>query len=136
MRLSGYEMLLRLIFSLVVSVFAMAVAAEDNLPQGLVRMLVQDSPLAGSQFHALNSVWEQIQVGDGLSLEREPENPHDSNAIRVLWQGHHLGYVPRKENRMLAAAMDAKESVDARVTRLVAHRNPWLRLRFAVFVRL
>ena len=30
------------------------------------------------------------------TLEEEPDNPHDANAIKVLaTDGHHLGYVPR-----------------------------------------
>jgi hypothetical protein len=47
-----------------------------------------------------------MQVGDHLDLIREPDNRHDRNAIRVEWRGHKLGYVPRAENRAVAAAMD------------------------------
>ena len=60
-----------------------------------VKVLVQSSPLAGSQYYALSSVWGDIRPGDKLLLKREPENRHDANAIRVEWQGHQLGYVPR-----------------------------------------
>src|SRR5689334_23732236 len=34
-----------------------------------------------------------------LDLVREPENPHDANAVRVEWRGRKLGYVPRRDNR-------------------------------------
>lgn len=101
-----------------------------------VLMLVQNSPLAGSQYHALESLYERVRVGDKLTLVREPENPHDPNAVRVEWQGELLGYVPRRENRAVAKAMDTGETLSARITALQKHDNPWLRLRFAVFLRL
>ncbi|UCV18516.1 HIRAN domain-containing protein [Ferribacterium limneticum] len=101
-----------------------------------VRMLVQNSPLAGSQFYALETFWSEIKVGDALALIREPDNKHDRNAIRVEWQGHQLGYVPRAQNRAVAAAMDAGDRLSARVSSLSDNKNPWQRLAFEVFVEL
>ena len=39
-----------------------------------VRLLVQNSPLAGSQYYAVSAVWTEIRVGDALALIREPDN--------------------------------------------------------------
>lgn len=101
-----------------------------------VRMLVQNSPLAGSQFYAMEIFWSEIKVGDALTLIREPDNKHDRNAIRVEWKGHQLGYVPRAQNRAVAAAMDAGDRLTARVSSLSDNKNPWQRLAFEVFVEL
>jgi HIRAN domain len=99
---------------------------------GQATLLIQSSPLAGSQFHALPDVVGQIRVGDLLTLQREPTNPHDANAIRVLWQGHMLGYVPRRENKAIARAMDRGQSLLARVVALRPDESPWRRLRFEI----
>ena len=72
-----------------------------------IRILVQSSPLAGFQYYAARELWQDMQVGDRLTLVREPDNPHDANAVRVEWRGQKLGYLPRAENRAVAAAMDA-----------------------------
>ncbi|MDP3540770.1 MAG: HIRAN domain-containing protein [Azonexus sp.] len=101
-----------------------------------VRVLVQNSPLAGSQYYALGEFWQQIKLGDALELIREPDNKHDRNAIRVEWQGHKLGYVPRAENRAVASAMDAGDKLSARVSSLSDNKNPWRRVAFEVFVEL
>ncbi len=105
-------------------------------PEEQVHVLVQSSPLAGSQYYALSSVWGEIRAGDKLLLTREPDNRHDAYAIRVEWNGRQIGYVPRAENRALAAAMDRGEQVEARVARLRKHRNPWQRVEFEVYLRL
>ena len=119
-------------FPLTISLLlALAVARANE-----VQVLVQSSPLAGSQYYALSSAWSEIRPGDKLLLKREPDNRHDANAIRVEWNGHQLGYVPRTENRALAAAMDRGERVEARVAKLKKHRNPWQRVEFEVYVLL
>ena len=101
-----------------------------------IRILVQNSPLAGSQYYAVSKVWNDIQVGDLLTLIREADNRHDRNAIRVEWNGQKLGYVPRAENRAAAQALDAGEKLEARVTRLRNAPDPWLRVEFAVYLPL
>jgi hypothetical protein len=97
-----------------------------------VRILVQSSPLAGFQFHAGARIWEQLRVGDALALTREADNAHDSNAVRVDWQGIKLGYLPRSENRAVAAAMDGGARVEGRVAALKQARDPWQRIRIDV----
>ncbi|MCF8152115.1 MAG: HIRAN domain-containing protein [Burkholderiaceae bacterium] len=99
-----------------------------------VRILVQSSALAGFRYYAGETLWQEMREGDRLSLVREADNPHDANAVRIEWRGQKLGYLPRAENRAVAAAMDAGEPVDARIARLRQHKNPWQRVLIEVFV--
>ena len=101
-----------------------------------IRILVQSSPLAGSQYYAVAEVWHLIRPGDRLTLEREPGNRHDRNAVRVDWNGQQIGYVPRAENRAVARALDAGEMLEARVARLRDDPNPWRRVEIEVYLRL
>jgi hypothetical protein len=97
-------------------------------------ILLQDSPLAGFQYHAGKMLWPQMQVGDVLTLIREPDNPHDAKAVRVEWQGHKIGYVPRLENTDVARFMDGGQALVARITRLAEVRDPWSRVRFEILI--
>jgi hypothetical protein len=99
-----------------------------------VKLLVQSSPLAGFRYAEASQVWSELRIGDPLELVREPDNPHDRNAVRVDWRGRKLGYVPRAENEALAWAMDRGERVTARISRLQEHRNPRLRIEVEVLV--
>ncbi|MFH1604026.1 MAG: HIRAN domain-containing protein [Pseudomonadota bacterium] len=99
-----------------------------------VRLLVQSSPLAGFNYHQAPEVWQRMRVGDALQLAREPDNVHDGRAIRVEWQGHKLGYVPRTQNATLSWAMDRGENLHARVSRLRPHRNPRQRIEIEVYI--
>lgn len=105
-------------------------------PAQTVRVLVQSSPLAGFQYYGGKILWDEMREGDRLALVREPDNPHDANAVRVEWRGTKLGYLPRAENRDVARAMDRGTPVSGRIGRLVAHPNPWKRLHVDVLVGL
>ncbi len=101
-----------------------------------VQMLVQSLPLAGFQYHEGKQPWDEMKIGDELTLVRKPANPYDPNAVRVEWRGHKLGYVPRRENRTVARHMDRGGHVEARISKLREHRNPRQRIEFEVFVKL
>ena len=121
---------MRLLLTISLALWLSAAQAES------IRVLVQNSPLAGSQYYALGEFWREMKVGDGLDLVREPDNRHDRNAIRVEWRGHKLGYVPRAQNRAVAAAIDAGDRLTARVSSLSDNKNPWQRVAFEVFIEL
>ena len=100
------------------------------------RIIVQQSPLAGFQYYEGRDLWNMMRVGDNLLLQREPQNTHDSNAVRVLWRNEMLGYIPRRENSDVARQMDRGAPVKARIVQLKEARNPWQRIEFEVYVEL
>ncbi|HJX57593.1 MAG TPA: HIRAN domain-containing protein, partial [Thiobacillus sp.] len=110
--------------------------AQPLCAQVAVHILLQDSPLAGFQYHAGKALWPQMRVGDALTLIREPDNPHDARAVRVEWRGHKIGYVPRRENADVARLMDDGQTLVARIVRLAEVRDPWSRVRFEILIPL
>lgn len=102
---------------------AIALDAVAQTPEISVRILVQDSPLAGFQYYEGKDLWRDMKPGDALTLVREADNPHDVNAIRLEWKGRKLGYVPRRDNGDLARQMDRGMTAEARITALKARRN-------------
>jgi hypothetical protein len=108
--------------------------AQPLHAQIAAHILLQDSPLAGFQYHAGKQLWSQMQVGDGLTLIREPDNPYDAKAVRIEWQGHKIGYVPRRDNADAARFMDSGQMLEARISRLAEGRDPWSRVRFEILI--
>jgi len=100
-----------------------------------LHIVVQNSPLAGFQYYDGKAIWDGMKVGDVLTLRREPANPHDDKAVRIEWQGHMLGYVPRRENADLARQMDHGAAAEARITELRRHAGRH-RVSYEIFVTL
>lgn len=104
------------------------VVAEDR------SVLIQESPVAGFQFHNGDTVWSSLSVGAPLALMREPNNSHDSNAVAVYYQNHKLGYVPQAENSAIAQMLDRGERLKATIIKLSDGEDPWERIRFNVSI--
>jgi HIRAN domain-containing protein len=110
---------------------AVSVRAADT-----AEILVQVSLTAGLRYHDAKAVWDELQVGDRLALVREPDNPYDANAVRVEWNGHKLGYIPRTENQAVARQIDRGNPLQARITKLTYYRNHRRKLELEVFLPL
>lgn len=118
----------RLFGSLGVAVASPVVVAGNR------SVLIQESPVAGFQFHRGDAVWPSMTVGAPLELVREPSNSHDSSAVAVYFQKNKLGYVPRGANSAIAQMLDRGEKLSATISRLTIDEDPWQRVRFSVFL--
>jgi len=54
-----------------------------------------------------------------LQLEREPRNPYDEFAIKVLYQGEHIGYIERGQAAFISPQIDAGQKYQCTVNDLV-----------------
>lgn len=90
------------------------------------------APVAGYQFHAGPRLESRFAAGQPLTLAREPDNPHDHNAVRVEWQGEKLGYVSRREAEEIARLLDAGARLAARIRRVDRYTDPWERVILTV----
>jgi hypothetical protein len=100
------------------------------------RIVVERQALAGFVYYDGRAVWDHMKAGDRLTLTREAANPHDANAIRLDWQGHILGYVPRRDNADLARQMDLGARAEARITALTRSANGRNRISYEISVPL
>lgn len=114
-----------------------ALVAAPALPRQRVAkgVRIQQSPVAGFQYHEGEAVWGQLRAGQALRLWREPNNRYDKRAVRVEWNGHKLGYLPRVENAAVSQMMDSGQPLVARIARLGESRNPWERVVVEVVLR-
>jgi hypothetical protein len=98
------------------------------------RRLIQQCNLAGFEHHDGEELWNYLTTGDSLELHREPDNPHDPNAIRIDWNGRKLGYLPRTQNQNTARLMGQGKWLEARIGGLERHGNPWRRVAIEVWM--
>lgn len=63
--------------------------------------------MVGMKFRDAVDLVNSLEDGTDLWLEREPDNPHDPNAVKVLYDGLHVAYVKGTEAVGLARKMDA-----------------------------
>lgn len=59
---------------------------------------------------------EEVEIGAILSYEREPDNPFDPSAIKIIQNGHHMAYVERGQAAFISSYLDAGHAFECVVT--------------------
>ena len=70
---------------------------------------LRKQPIVGTRFQGgSDELVEDLEVGSRISFLREPDNAFDPDAVMALdEQGRKLGYIPRRENELIGALMEA-----------------------------
>ncbi|MEA5474272.1 HIRAN domain-containing protein [Synechococcus sp. CCY9201] len=75
-----------------------------------------------------------ITIGDPLTLQHEPTNQWDPNAVKVFWREKWIGYIPKDMAALIAAEVpEARDGLEAVVTGLATtSRRDAFRLQIAI----
>lgn len=72
--------------------------------------------LSGEEYDGRQGLVGRLEPGQLLFLRREPNNPHDSNAVAVTTQfGSTIGYIPRKNANWVSRVLDEGYAMNASV---------------------
>jgi len=106
---------------------------EENPDEQLSQCIIlQYSPVAGFQYYNGEKIWDELNIGDRLTLLREPDNQYDERAVSVFWQDQKLGYVSRTDNAAISHLLDTGYELYAEISALCESENPWDRVEFMV----
>lgn len=125
----------RLFIERIAALVGLGAAIPQVQAAGSRRIELQRSPVAGFQYHQGEVVWANLQVGASVSLVREPDNAFDPRAVRIDWQGHKLGYVPRVDNAAVSHLLDNGQGVVAQIVSLNDSINPWDRIELSIHLQ-
>ena len=75
--------------------------------------------VAGVKFHQYKDAQDELEEDMEVNLIPEPDNEYDSDAIKVMWEGCMLGYVPAKtgQAKRIAEALRAGGRLWAVITK-------------------
>lgn len=109
---------------------------EITLPTPFERdIYLFDAYVAGTTHVAgIEAMAETLGEGDRLVFYREPDNPHDPQAIRIeTLKKEKIGYVPRKDNVVFSRLMDAGKVLFAKITEKEMQGN-WLKIQIKIYL--
>lgn len=110
------------------------VGRRSRAEQPSVHLLT--TTVAGMVYHAGMDphVMRGIRAGSALELRREPDNPHDADAIAIHTPGGpRIGYVPRRDNTVITRLMDQNVPLSVQVTRYDPKALPWEQLEVELY---
>ena len=91
--------------------------------------------IAGFQYHEGPQVISALQAGAAVRVYAEPENPYDDNAVRLEFCGRHIGYIPRRRNRIISRLLAQGAPVCGHIVGVHPSAEPWCAVEVAVTIR-
>lgn len=97
--------------------------------------------LAGRMYHDADMVWNDLQIGTVVRLEREEDNRYDQNAVGIVFEkdgeDYLLGYLPRSENKDIAAMLDMGWGCcyECRISAINPNAHPEEQIHLTVSIR-
>lgn len=79
----------------------------------LAKLGIWTANVRGIDYHTADVRATDTTPGNTLAIAREPENPHDRNAVAVLAEGRLLGYFDKQMAANLAKLIDAGATLEA-----------------------
>jgi len=110
--------LLRVLLAGALFLPAAAIPAPAHAEPPHPRLVVQESPLAGFQFHQGPVLEAAFSVGDRLQLQRDRDHPADPRAVAVYWGQFLIGYLPAADTAVVAPLLDHGARLSARIVGL------------------
>lgn len=107
-----------------------------GLPQPYERdIFLFDIYVAGTtHIENIEAIGSTLHEGDKLIFYREPDNPHDPQAIRIeTIKGEKIGYVPQQDNVIFSRLMDAGKALFGKVMSKEMRRK-WLRIEVKIYL--
>lgn len=62
---------------------------------------------------------DSLEVGTCFDLEAEPENPYDKDAVRLVYRGYKIGYVPKQDSLAFATCLKLGRTVYGVITAII-----------------
>jgi hypothetical protein len=78
--------------------------------------------IAGSSYCDA-TVLAMLQIGSYIELEAEPDNPHDKDAVKLLWEGEKIGYIPKADRLAFITCLRLKRRVYGVITNIITENN-------------
>lgn len=89
-------------------------------------IFLEDITIAGTGYcDEIDDIFPQLKEDCMLRLQRDPKNEHDELAIGIYYGDTRIGWVPRKQNTVLAHLMDAGKNCCMRVKEFYTKQDEW-----------
>lgn len=94
-----------------------------------------DTYVAGTSYvDGIEALAPHLKPEDRLSFFREPDNPHDKEAIIVKTDvGVKIGYIPRRDNVVFARLMDAGKMLFGKIISVEVQGN-WVKINIGIYL--
>ena len=96
-----------------------------------------DFHVAGFAYYDGLEVIDELTLGKPVDLVAEPSNPHDPDAVAIVYNGHKIGYIPSQYNRQFSTFLlyGHGDVFEARIQSMNKESHPERQFRVVVKIK-
>ena len=96
----------------------------------LRKPIIAHLPVRGLKHYRADELSDIMNLGDPLTLQREPDNPYDKNAIIVFWHQNKIGYIPAHKAEQVQRLINRYGTIHGEITHIEPEENDsqWIEL--------
>lgn len=99
---------------------------------GAVSYTLYSGFIAGYHYYKGPEIESGLHPFKSLHLQREPSNKYDGRAIAVYYGDNKLGYIPRRDNKILTNMLDQNVVLQTRILSIDRDARNWKRVKIEV----
>lgn len=93
-------------------------------------------PVSGFAYWDGVDIISEVSVGDKLTLQIEPDNPYDPQAVALYYNDTKIGYVPRDMNENLSKLLYYGYDIfETKVSQVDANEKPYKQISAVIRVK-
>ena len=98
-------------------------------------IFVMNVYVAGTGYcKTIEQIQDQITDTTHLTMRRQPENKVDQYAIGIYYNQTRIGWVPMKDNLVIARLMDAGKMFNCKVVKVNRKDPSWPRINVSIYM--
>ena len=91
--------------------------------------------VAGFAYYSGVFIFNQLSIGSPVKVMLDDDNHYDANAVKLLFNGNKIGYIPRDKNPEVAALLKAGHDIfDGAVQQISPDEHPEKQVRVVLFL--
>ena len=100
---------------------------DENTPKSTPRsekdQYIRKRMIIAGASYCDSSVLEKLQIGTYFDLSREPDNPHDKDAVVLTLNGEKIGYVAKKDLTPFTVCLNLRRNIYGVITDIITENN-------------
>lgn len=99
-------------------------------------IFVLDCHIAGTGYcENITEKIKDLNIGDTLTLRRQPNNEYDEYAIAVYNKANRIGWIPMSDNLIIARLMDGGKLFSCKIAKIKENKDPkWPSIKMKIFM--
>mgnify|MGYP003297165482 CR=1 FL=1 len=97
-------------------------ALDENTPKSVPKnpndQYIRKRMIVAGSSYCESEAFEGLEVGSYFDLEAEPDNPHDSDAIKLVFNGHKIGYIAKSDRLAFVTCLKLGRKIYGVVTEI------------------